>query len=50
MFFYGKLATLAWDPDHWRWVEDYYFLHYTTKFGRDLVINTILGMAWMVDK
>lgn len=47
MFMCGKLATLGWE---WRWAEGYYFLNYTTKFGRDSVINTILGMAWMADK
>ena len=39
IFFYGKVATLRWDLDHWRWIEEYHFLNYIAKFGRDFVIN-----------
>jgi hypothetical protein len=26
IFFYGKVATLSWDPDRWCWVEGFVFL------------------------
>ena len=26
IFFYGKLATLGWDPDRWRWIDGGHFL------------------------
>lgn len=32
-FFDGKLATLGWDPDRWRWSDGGRFLDYTTKEG-----------------
>lgn len=44
-FFYGKEATMGWNPDCWRWVEGFHFPNYTTKFGRDLVINMVPGMS-----
>ena len=22
IFFYGKIATLGWDPDRWRWIDE----------------------------
>ena len=25
-FFYGKLATLGWDPDRWHWIDGGHFL------------------------
>ena len=49
-FLYGKEATLSWDPYWWRGVEGCRFLNYTTKFGRVLAINKILGMTRVVDK
>ena len=39
LFFYGKVTTLGWDPDIWRWVDGGHFLNYTTKDGRDSIIN-----------
>ena len=42
-FFYGKIVTLRWDPDRWRWADGSRFLNYTTKMGRDSVINRIPG-------
>ena len=43
IFFYGKLATLGWDPDRWRWIDGGHFLDYTTKGGRDAIINQNAG-------
>ena len=43
-FFYGKTATLRWDPDRWRWVEGCRFLNYTTKSGRDLITKRTEGV------
>lgn len=37
------MATLRWNLDHWRWVKGFLFLNYTTKFGRDFVLNMTLG-------
>ena len=39
MFCYGKVATLGWDPDKWRWVDGGRFLNYTTNDGRHYSIN-----------
>ena len=36
-FFYGKIATLGWDPDRWRWSDGGRFLDYTTKDGREAI-------------
>lgn len=41
----GKEATLSWDLDWWQWVEGYHFLDYTSKLGRDSIINRILDMT-----
>ena len=38
-FFYGKVASLGWDPDRWRWADGDHFLDYTTKAGRDSIAN-----------
>lgn len=38
-FLYGKLATLSWDPDQWRWIDGGRFLDYTTKDCREPIIN-----------
>lgn len=50
IFFYGKMATLGWDPDWWQWVEGYQFFNYTTKFGRMWVITRNLGINRGADK
>lgn len=50
MFFYDILATLSWDHDRWRWIEGYRFLNYTSKFGRNLVINIVSGKTKASDK
>lgn len=50
VFFYGKMATLGWDPDCRRWVDGLCFLNYTTKFGRDFVINRNLGITCVAEK
>ena len=34
IFFYGKIASLFWDPDRWRLGDGGKFLDYTTKGGR----------------
>ena len=34
-FFYGKVATLGWDLDRWRWIDGGHFLNYTIKDGCD---------------
>jgi hypothetical protein len=44
------MATLGWDLDQWRWVDGYCFLNYTTKSGRDSIINMNLGTTCVVDK
>lgn len=49
-FFYGKLATLKWDPHRWRWAGDFRFLNYTTKMGRDGTINMYYDISQVVDK
>ena len=38
-FFYGKVATLTWDPDRWRWGDGGHFLNYTTKSGREIIAS-----------
>lgn len=49
-FFYGKLTTLKWDPHRWRWVGGFYFLNYTTKMGRDGIINMYFDTSQVADK
>ena len=49
-FFYGKTATLQWDPDRWRWVEGCYFLDYTTKIGREYITKKTEGANNDVEK
>jgi hypothetical protein len=39
IFFYGRLATLGWDPDWWWWIVNGHFLDYTIKDGREYIIN-----------
>ena len=50
IFFYGKLATLGWDPDKWRWIDGGRFLNYTTKDGRDNILNMNPGATQAADK
>lgn len=40
-FFYGKNATLGWDPECWRWANGFCFLNYTTKMGNDKIFNMV---------
>lgn len=49
-FFYGKMATLSWDLDRWRWVEGSYFLDYTTKEGREFITKRTEGVNNVADK
>ena len=49
-FFYGKLATLGWDPDRWRWIDEGHFLDYATKDGRDSITNMHLGITRAMEK
>lgn len=37
-FFYGKIATMGWDPDRWR-LDGLRFLNYTTKLGRGAITS-----------
>ena len=48
--FYGKLATLEWDPDRWRWSDEGRFLEYTTKDGRMAITNRNPGSTHAMDK
>jgi hypothetical protein len=50
IFFYGKLATLGWDPDRWRWIDGGYFLDYTIKAGREAISNRNPGSTRARDK
>ena len=50
MFFYSKEATPGWNPDRWRWVDGGHFLDYTTKAGRDSIINRNPGTTRAADK
>lgn len=49
-FFYGNEANLFWNSNHWQWREGLGFLNYTTKFGRDTIINKILGSTKAAEK
>lgn len=50
IFFYGKVATLRWDPERWWWIDEGRFLDYTTKIGIDFVINKNSGTTRTTDK
>jgi hypothetical protein len=50
VFFYGKVATLGWDPDRWRWADGGHFLDYTTKAGRDSITNRTPDITRAGDK
>ena len=39
IFFYGKTTTLCWDSDRWHWKDSSHFLNYTSKIGKDSIIN-----------
>ena len=50
IFFYGKVATLSWDPDRWRWGDGGRFLDYTTKKGGDILTSRSQGSSRVADK
>ena len=50
IFFYGKVATLEWDPDRWKWIDGGKFLDYTTKDGRINILNRNPGTTRAGDK
>ena len=50
IFFYGKLASLGWDPDRWRWMDGGQFFDYTTKDGRDSIIKRNPGTTRAADE
>ena len=50
LFFYGKVASLEWDPDRWRWMDGGRFLNYTTKDGMEVIRNRSPGATRAVDK
>ena len=50
LFFYGKVATLGWDPDRWRWSDGSRFLNYTTKSGREAIRSRSPGVTGAVEK
>ena len=50
IFFYGKVATLPWDPDRWRWGDGGRFLDYTTKNGREILTSRNQGSTRAADK
>ena len=39
LFFYGKVTTFGRDPDRWRWTNGGRFLDYTTKEGRESIVD-----------
>lgn len=48
--FYGKETTLGWNMDQWRWVKGLHFFNFTTEFGRESIINRIMGLTNVKDK
>ena len=50
IFFYGKVASLSWDPDRWRWGDGDKFLDYTTKGGREIITSRNQGVTRAADK
>lgn len=50
IFFHGKVANLHWDPDQLWWINEGQFLNYTTKIGRDSIINKNPRTTHVVDK
>ena len=49
-FFYGKVVSLLWDPDQWRWGDGGRFLDYTTKNGREILTSGNQGSTRAADK
>ena len=41
---------MGWHPDRWQWIDEGHFLDYTTKDGRDSIINRNPGTTRAVDK
>ena len=50
LFLYGKLATLGWDPNRWRWSDGGRFLNYTTKGGRETIVSRNPGVTRVAKK
>jgi hypothetical protein len=50
IFFYGKVTTLPWDPDRWRWGDGGRFLDYTTKKGREILTSGNQGSTRAAEK
>ena len=50
IFFYGKVTSLEWDPDRWRWMDGSRFLNYTTKDGRETISNRNPSATRTADK
>ena len=50
IFFYGKEATLGWDPDRWRWGDGSRFLEYTTKEGREYISSKLRSTTRAAEK
>ena len=49
-FFYGKMATMGWDPDRWRCADGDQFLNYTTKQGREILSSRDPGIPCVAEK
>ena len=50
IFFYGKKATLGWDPDRWRWGDGSRFLEYTTKEGKEYISSKLPSTTRAAEK
>ena len=50
LLFYGKVATLGWDPDRWRWRDGSCFLNYSTKGGRETIVSRNPEITRTVEK
>ena len=50
IIFYGTVSALSWDPNRLRWIDGGQFLEYTTKSGRDVIINKNPGTTCVADK
>lgn len=49
IFFYGKMVILGWDMDWWRWIDGGRFLDYTTKDGKNSILNKNPGVTRAAD-
>ena len=49
-FFYGKIATLGWDPNRWHWSDEGRFLDYTTKDSMETINKRNPGATRAADK